>query len=69
VGSSFGPARRGLGRRARWIREARPQAGVDLLELVWLVAAVVLMLKVAGGERYRVKGASEYGDRAAHETK
>jgi uncharacterized membrane protein len=35
------------------------------LELVWLVAAVVLVLKVAGGERYRVKMASEYGDRAA----
>jgi len=35
------------------------------LELGWLVAAVVLVLKVAGGERYRVKIASEYGDRAA----
>jgi uncharacterized membrane protein len=39
------------------------------LELVWLVATVVLILKVAGGERYRVKMASEYGDRAARGVK
>lgn len=37
-----------------------------LLELTWLVAAVVLMLKAAGGERVRVRFASGYADRAAH---
>jgi len=37
-----------------------------VLELAWLVAAVVLMLRAAGGERFRVKMASQYGDRAAH---
>jgi uncharacterized membrane protein len=36
-----------------------------LLELAWLVIAVVLMLKAAGGERFRVKAASQYGDAAA----
>ena len=36
-----------------------------LLELAWLVVAVVLMLKAASGERYRVKAASAYGDEAA----
>jgi uncharacterized membrane protein len=40
-----------------------------VLELGWLVAAVVLILRAAGGERYRVKIASEYGDRAAHGAK
>jgi uncharacterized membrane protein len=40
-----------------------------LLELAWLVTAVVLMLKVAGGERFRVKVASQYADRAAHDVK
>jgi uncharacterized membrane protein len=38
-----------------------------IIELIWLVAAVWLMLKAAGGERYRVAIASRYGDRAAHE--
>jgi uncharacterized membrane protein len=37
-----------------------------LLELAWIVIAVVLMLKAAGGERARVKIASHYGDGAAH---
>jgi uncharacterized membrane protein len=37
-----------------------------LLQLTWLVAVVVLMLKAAGGERVRVRYASQYGDRAAH---
>jgi uncharacterized membrane protein len=37
-----------------------------LLELAWLVIAVVLMLRAAGGDRVRVKMASQYGDRAAH---
>lgn len=37
-----------------------------LIELTWLVAAVVLMLKAAGGERVRVRYASGYADRAAH---
>jgi uncharacterized membrane protein len=37
-----------------------------LLELGWLVIAVVLMLRAAGGDRVRVKMASQYGDRAAH---
>lgn len=37
-----------------------------LLDLIWLVAAVVLMLKAAGGERFRVRFASHYADRAAH---
>ncbi|MBV9948077.1 MAG: hypothetical protein JOZ69_14580 [Myxococcales bacterium] len=36
-----------------------------LLELAWLVAMVVLMLKAAGGEWFRVKIASQYADRAA----
>jgi uncharacterized membrane protein len=36
-----------------------------VLELAWLVAAVVLMLRASGGERFRVKVASQYGDRAA----
>ncbi|HEX8793391.1 MAG TPA: hypothetical protein VF765_20750 [Polyangiaceae bacterium] len=37
-----------------------------LLWLVWLASAVVLMLKAAGGERVRVRFASQYADRAAH---
>jgi uncharacterized membrane protein len=37
-----------------------------ILELVWLIAAVVLMLKAAGGERYHVALASQYAERAAH---
>lgn len=40
-----------------------------VVELVWLVAAVVLMLKAAAGERYHVKGASQYAERAAHGAK
>jgi uncharacterized membrane protein len=48
-----------------------PQAGGALLvmrrivELVWLVAAVVLMLKASSGERYRVPLAAPHADRAA----
>jgi uncharacterized membrane protein len=38
-----------------------------IVELGWLIAAVVLMLRASSGERYRVAGAAEYGDRAAHE--
>ncbi len=38
-----------------------------ILDLVWLGAAVFLMLKAAGGERYHVAIASRYADRAAHE--
>jgi uncharacterized membrane protein len=37
-----------------------------LLELTWLVAAVVLMLKAAGGERVHVRYAGDYAERAAH---
>jgi len=40
-----------------------------VLELVWLVAAVVLMLKAAAGERYPVKIASQYAERASHGAK
>lgn len=40
-----------------------------LLELIWLVALVVLMLKAAGGEQFRVRFASRYADRAAHAAK
>ncbi len=48
-------------------RLAVPLALVShVIELVWLVAAVVLMLKAAAGERYHVKIASQYADRAAH---
>lgn len=36
-----------------------------ILELVWLAATVVLMLKAAGGERYRVAGAARYAEKAA----
>ena len=36
-----------------------------VVELVWLAAAIVLMLKAAAGERYRVKFAASYADRAA----
>ena len=36
-----------------------------LVELVWLVAVVVLMLKAGSGERYRVPYAASYADRAA----
>jgi uncharacterized membrane protein len=52
-----------------------PGAGVALLvirrvvELVWLAAAVVLMLKAAGGEWFRVRVASQYADRVAHAAK
>jgi uncharacterized membrane protein len=51
-----------------------PLAGVllvvrRLLELAWLVAAVVLMLRAVGGERTRVPVASQYAERAAHGTK
>jgi uncharacterized membrane protein len=48
-----------------------PQAGGALLvmrrivELVWLVAAIVLMLKASSGERYRVPLAAAHADRAA----
>ncbi len=51
-----------------------PQAGGALLllrrvvELVWLVAAVGLMLKASSGERYRVPLVAPHADRAA-ETK
>jgi uncharacterized membrane protein len=38
-----------------------------LLELTWLVAAVVLILKAAGGDWFRVRTTgSHYADRAAH---
>lgn len=38
-----------------------------LVELTWLVATVILVLKAAGGEWFRVgKIASHYGDEAAH---
>jgi uncharacterized membrane protein len=38
-----------------------------LLELTWLVATVVLVLKAAGGEWFRAgRMASHYGDEAAH---
>jgi|HubBroStandDraft_2_1064218.scaffolds.fasta_scaffold138014_2 uncharacterized membrane protein len=39
-----------------------------LVMLVWLVVAVVLVLKAAGGERFRVKMAADYGDRAARKS-
>jgi uncharacterized membrane protein len=48
-----------------------PQAGGALLllrrivELVWLAAAVVLMLKASSGERYRVPLVAPHADRAA----
>jgi uncharacterized membrane protein len=38
-----------------------------IVELGWLVAAVVLMLKAASGEKYRLPWASGYADRAARE--
>lgn len=34
--------------------------------LLWLIAAVILMLKAAAGERFRVRMASGYADRAAN---
>jgi len=37
-----------------------------VLELVWLIAAVILVLKAAGGERYHVAIASHYAERASH---
>jgi uncharacterized membrane protein len=37
-----------------------------IIQLTWLVATVVLMLKAAGGQKVRVRYASQYGDRAAH---
>ncbi len=40
-----------------------------LLELVWLVAAALLILKAAGGERYHVAIVSRYADRAAHDAR
>jgi uncharacterized membrane protein len=36
-----------------------------MVELTWIVAAVVLMLKAYSGERYRVPLAAAYADRAA----
>jgi uncharacterized membrane protein len=36
-----------------------------IVELIWLVATVVLMLKASAGERYRVPHAANYADRAA----
>lgn len=36
------------------------------LWLVWFVSEVVLMLKAAGGEKFGVRFASQYADRAAH---
>jgi len=38
-----------------------------IVELGWLIAAVVLMLKAASGEKYRVAGASDYAERAARQ--
>ena len=40
-----------------------------IIELAWLVVAVVLMLKAAAGERYHVKIASHYAERASHGAK
>jgi len=40
-----------------------------VIELVWLAAAVVLMLKASSGERYRVPQAAAIADRAAHAAK
>jgi uncharacterized membrane protein len=40
-----------------------------VVELGWLAAAVVLMLKAAGGERFHVKYASDFAERAAHGAK
>jgi uncharacterized membrane protein len=39
-----------------------------IVELVWLVAALALMLKASLGERYRVPYAARYADRAARTT-
>jgi uncharacterized membrane protein len=36
-----------------------------VVELTWLAAAIVLMLKAYSGERYRVPFAATYADRAA----
>jgi uncharacterized membrane protein len=36
-----------------------------LVEIVWLVAAILLILKASSGERYRVPYASRVADRAA----
>jgi uncharacterized membrane protein len=36
-----------------------------IVEIVWVVAAVMLMLKANAGERYRVAFAASFGDRAA----
>ena len=36
-----------------------------LLELVWIIAAIVLMLKAYSGERYRVAYAATFAERAA----
>jgi uncharacterized membrane protein len=36
-----------------------------IVELTWLFAAVVLMLKASTGQRYRVPHAAEFADRAA----
>jgi uncharacterized membrane protein len=38
-----------------------------IVELIWLAAAIVLMLKASSGERYRVPRAAKYADRAAHD--
>jgi len=37
-----------------------------IVELAWLAAAIVLMLKASSGERFRLGYAAAYGDRAAH---
>jgi uncharacterized membrane protein len=36
-----------------------------VVELTWIAAAIVLMLKAYSGERYRVPFAATYADRAA----
>lgn len=36
-----------------------------IVELVWIVAAIVLMLKANSGERYRLAFAAAFADRAA----
>jgi uncharacterized membrane protein len=36
-----------------------------LIELVWIIAAIILMLKAYTGERYRVPYAAAYAERAA----
>jgi uncharacterized membrane protein len=36
-----------------------------VVELIWLAAAIVLMLKASSGERFRVPGAAAFADRTA----